>query len=223
MRNGTLAVALAAALWGTAEPTAAQSIPYGTLSVKSDRMTTEGKLFGCYLQFDAVFQDQTYRRGLPTYVGGSIGYTGNATMLLKLALRDLDAAFKPVGIVYPAAAFIETTDRANNAGKLLARYESEDSTGVLFVFNIDEVMLQAAGDMIEKKAITVAFNRVTGGSDIRLPLDLSITGLEGLRPDHSDEQVADFANCLVELMPQIEAKVGAAAVKRPMPSGSRRP
>lgn len=186
----------------------AAGIPYGTLSVKSERISTGGKLFGCYLQFDAIVQDNVYRSGLPTYVGGSLGYTVNSTMLLKLGLRDLTANLESLAPTLPELAFVELADRKNNVSQLLQKHDSEDSSGRLFIYNLDPVMLATLDEIAARRAITIVFNRSKGGSDLRLPLDLTVVKVDdSLKLIHSDEQLRDFAGCLGEMLPLVAGRL----------------
>lgn len=100
---------------GLAATPANAQLPEGTLEVKSERISTDGKLFACYLQFEALMRDRVYRKGLFSLVGGSLGYTRNGTMLLKVALQDFDADLKPVPTGRPGSAYVETAARANNS------------------------------------------------------------------------------------------------------------
>lgn len=129
--------------------------------------------------------------------------------MLKLGLRDLDANFTPLETNYPESAFVETAARQNNAAQVLARSDAEDGTGRLYVFNLDDVLLASLREIIERERITVVFNRKTGQSDVRLPIDLTVTDIGAdLKPIRSHSELGDFAACTSELLPAMGERLG---------------
>lgn len=177
----------------------------GTLGVTFQPLLTRGTLTGCSLVYDVLHTDDAYRQGAYVRVSGNIsimGMQGKLGAALKVVLIDVDPATfsRSAADPGPTRAYLVGDGYTTNLSSLVSAYPS-DTPGALFsVFQIDPSFEMIANALAEKKA-TIAFNRGDGQTDIDVPLDLAVSGLdEQYERKRSDEATVGFIDCLDALV-----------------------
>jgi hypothetical protein len=177
----------------------------GTLEITPTEMTSGGKLIGCQLEYGAVFFDNTTAQGEPYVIKGSIGLTGvndntNIVVGLKLGTnRAISTGDGKVGFLpeRPYLAYLKAPSGITNIGGYLDKYESDNLAGGMFyAYQFDAKVMGIIEQMIDKKSVSIVFNRKEGGYDITVPLDRTVVSVndKGQRTK-SDKAIAAFSKC----------------------------
>jgi hypothetical protein len=175
---------------------------YGTSFVSASPRFAAGKLFACELEYRALQRDHFYKQGAPIVVFGgiSINRVENGTALvLKVVLQDVSLGqgqiqSKPA---MPANAYLMTSSGEPNIADLVDKSPSDTPGGLVSIFKLGEKTMQVYADMLERTTATIAFNRTPGGSDLTVPLDLTIVDMDanGYRTK-SLSQIGRFSECV---------------------------
>lgn len=188
---------------------------YGTISTKAVKLTSEGTLQGCSVNFQLIFRDWTYSHGRPFLASGSFLYHTNKAMGmvfgLKVVLAEIDrkAIFSQPVFAPTHFAYLEAK-KANNAKAHTETAPSDTANeGRLYVFNayLPE-SLEKMQAIMDGGPVTLVFNREKGGSDIRVPIDLTVldTNDRGERRT-GFETVTEFSSCLGEFFALVEKRL----------------
>lgn len=213
-------IALVMAAW-SAFPLAAVSAPrseidliidklVGTLSVYTQPYMLDGQITGCQYIFEAIARDWTYRKGQPLKVTGSIAIMGmgnNIGTTLKVVVNEIRStdnfrlSFIPSP---PSRAYLIDQSMRTNLHSLIKADKSDTPGGLFSVFSPSPTM-EMILEIMESKAITIAFNQNSGGSDLQLPIDFTVaqTDNDGNRKN-SDKAISDFAICTQRLIERLQ-------------------
>lgn len=177
----------------------------GTLEITPTEMTSGGKLIGCQLEYGAMFFDNTYSQGAPYVLKGSISLNGlndntNIGIGLKVGTnRLIPKADGGMTLIpeKPFLAFLKAPSGVTNVNGYVDKYESDNLPGGMFyVYRLDVKFLEIIEQMIEKKLVSIVFNRKEGGYDVTVPIDLTVASVnaKGQRTK-SDNAMAAFSTC----------------------------
>lgn len=176
----------------------------GTLSVVSQPTLNGGKLTGCTLVYDAIYQDWTYRGGRYLKVAGNVGFAafdGNVGANLKVVVHEIDASTPQLRMTPspPSRAYLVNDALATNLESLVRAAES-DTPGALFsVFQFSPTF-EMVTEGIARNVLTVAFNSRDGGTDMQLPLELDVVDVTNTGERKRSEKAKDsFLVCLTKL------------------------
>ena len=172
---------------------------YGTNRVEFQPVHVAG-LEGCTLVYQAVHADSVHPEPKPVSVAGQIGVfrtRAGSLLALKIGLRDLapNAARARPDFAYLQSASWSTANRLSVASDL------GDGFAVFGIRLGDPVAGKLLDEMLDRAKVTVGFDRLEGGADVRVPLDLTVSSAEAapggsFRRTHSPQAVARFRECL---------------------------
>ena len=183
-----------------------------TLWVKGYPITREGNLVGCALEFNVAAQDYIYRQGRLSSLVGSITFNkaDDPTKVpfyvgYKLIVRDLDgdnAVPNP-----PTSIHLVGSDGTIWKGDPKRSFPSDTQGGLNQLLLPEDAMVRVFKGILETKSVVLAFNRRPGGTDVRVPLDLTVesSDLETKSVKRSDEAVAVWTDCTGKLF-KLEGK-----------------
>jgi hypothetical protein len=177
----------------------------GTLEITPTEMTSGGKLVGCQLEYGAAFFDNATIQGEPYVIKGSISLIGsnnNTNIAVGLKLGTNRAVSKGDGKVdfipeRPYLAYLKAPSGVANIGGYRDKYEADNLPGGMFyVYQLDVKVLEIIEQMMDKKSVSIVFNRKEGGLDITVPLDLTVASVNdrGQRT-RSDKPMTAFSSC----------------------------
>lgn len=181
----------------------------GTVSVSFQPIATEGVIEGCSLVYNAVALDHAYRKGNPVLGVGNFTVMGSNKqwgMTLKIGVADV-LKQQPKAEA-PNYAYIKTPN-GSTAGVQYKAVDSDMAGFRMFVYEVNKKSLGVVYDLIQGINPTIGFNRVKGGMDVMIPIDLTVadakTGPDGSRiPIRSQEAVNGFGQCLIELAERLK-------------------
>jgi hypothetical protein len=191
---------------GTASPigqgTAPDTPSAGTLFVKHQRETVDGRLSACGLDFAVVAVDHSTRDGaivklagrydLRGWPQGGLGYS------LKLGLYD------GLGWTHPVAPHNAAVGSPRGpAARRPQRLDAQNAGYALFFDALDESFATTFRHILEERSFVIAFNRAPGERDVTAEVDLQVAGT---RVEHgrthremTTETADDFLACADEL------------------------
>lgn len=189
---------------------------YGTFRVEFQPVHSDG-LEGCTLAYQAVQADPVHPEREPVSVSGQIGVfrtPGGSMLALKIGLRDVapNAAPAQPNFAYLQSASWSTAKRLGVVGDMGQGF-------ALFGIRLsDPVAGKLVDEMLDQAKVTVGFDRVEGGADVLVPLDLTVSSADATRGGsfqrkHSPEAVSHFRECLTSFRSRELAR--AHSLKRP--------
>ena len=191
----------------TSEPSAIG----GTIEVMFFSEQSAGIIDACTLGYRAIGQDSVYRNDELFAITGNISYGNNANrsgtyLKIKIGVfNTLDFSVKPEP---PFFAYIQTA-HGTTARSLIQQFDSPDpnmSGFRHFMFAPDENTLEVLIDLIYGAPVTIGFNRMKGGPDLIVPLDLSVVNTTvskaGLIHHRSDKTLREFSACARDVAKQ---------------------
>ena len=216
------AIVLALALAPSADAMSAETDDldpsfYGTLSVEFMPTQIEGELKGCELVYNALVKDYRYLKGAPVVVNGSIHYLWSSKpaillFTLKIGLSTVKGGKPVLPFEPPVSAYLQT----KNASTAKVKGKSIQGEGghKLFTANaIDPAILTLTEDLITDGKIALAYARKSGGMDVLVPLDMTVTGIRlsgaEVARDRSTKAPVEFASCISEMMGGVMAELSA--------------
>ena len=180
-----------------------------TLWVRGYPVTRGGTVSACSLEYNAAGRDFIYKEG------GTFGVVGNLTVnrvmrdgqpvmfaSLKVTLNDIvgerQVPSAPVELHVVAADGTIMNERSGEA------FNSDMPGSRVQAFLIRDGFERVMIGALEKRRLTIAFNRRAGGTDVHVPIDLTVkeVDLETGSVSHSDEMVGAFASCLKHIAPE---------------------
>jgi hypothetical protein len=173
----------------------------GTISAVSQPKFSDGKLEGCTVEYSALFQDWIYSRGAFVKLDGSFGLmtaNSNLAVVLKVVLHDIDLPSMKLTPSPPASAYL--VSGASTSKPFFFRKIESDTPGALFsIFKLDGTF-EIISKSLLAETVTIAFNRRAGGSDITVPIDLTVedTAANG-RKTRSHQLGQKFFECAKKL------------------------
>jgi hypothetical protein len=182
----------------------------GTMRVGFRPISSAGVTNGCELSFETSALDFAYRQGKPVIVAGSISFQGESFKLLgimiKLGVADMLVDIQHVEAPY--FAYIKTSNGTTAGSKFLS-HDAEMKGYRLFVPEFNKQTAGVIGDIISGENPTIGFNRVKGGMDALLPLDLTVADTVAandgsLKRIHSQEAIDGFRNCMAEVTSKLK-------------------
>lgn len=210
---GLLAYACAASAQRSPESTSAAAArgAVGTFRVEAVTESADGVLDFCGLVFSAMQRDRTTNGESYVMVSGSFNVDFSPkvgpTYLLKLGAVNIpDDAKQPP--IRPANAFV----RAPN-GKVPKNAFREDAERgyAMFGGSLSDAAIDVYRGIIDSGILEVGFNREAGGRDVTVVLDLTVAETkfvgDGVRRQHSNAAVTEFARCSARLFEDAEANL----------------
>ncbi|WP_150291155.1 hypothetical protein [Sphingobium estronivorans] len=178
---------------------------------KAYPVSSGGRNIACGLEFEAGVSDRVYRQGELSAIAGSLyfyGYKGDQVQPfigLKLVVRDRDAAGTSLTPNAPAQISIFGKDGKSLASGYYGGGDGETPGSKLASFAFDQNFQSVMASISEDDRLEVAFNRKQGGTDVRIPIDLSVS--EDGQPGHKGETAVRFLQCLRDLTRELQAKL----------------
>lgn len=183
----------------------------GTFSTSHQRQQRQGVLDGCLVEFSVVFQDFKYRQGAAQQAVGSfamfVGSPKKAYVSVKLGVRQIaNGTAGPVEA--PAFAYLQT--KGHSTAKTMKLAGDSDVKGYrLWVTPMSEDVSGLLGDLMTGQAVSIAFNRKTGGTDLIVPIDLSVTETKveasgAMVKIRGNETIEGLQSCFVELASRLK-------------------
>ncbi len=176
----------------------------GTTYVVPMNQYREGVLDTCGFEFKAMAFDTAYKRGAPIAINGSFG-------LRKFGPKQVAVTYK-VGIFNVSDAGGVQPEAPNYAwiklGTVIVKPEqtmASDTPGYkLYLSGLNAETAAALDAVVEQRPVLVGFNRIDGGLDVVVPIDLSVRDTmvsDGKAVRKRDDQLGrGFAQCLGELL-----------------------
>ena len=189
---------------------------FGTHWVKFEPLQIEGQLKGCSLVYLAVHADYVYLKGNQVIVNGSIQFSerqpGIMGLIFKIGLKDmssLNSIFSP-----PIFAYIQSADTTT----AMATQKSIDGDAgyKLFAYKLDSLTSKILVSLTVNEKIALGYNRIKGGTDVIVPLDLSVVDSEYTKDEkvirkHSPKSTQDFADCVSMVLANAKDKLDLKA------------
>ncbi len=118
-------------------PVGAQEGLLGTKSIEFNRLSTQGRIFGCSLVYKALIRDHVYKQGGLVLVHGNISLTGgkgNIIVSLKVILNDMKVSSSGISDTpsKPHFAYLQSGDGRNNVSSFIRKF-GLDTPGALVV------------------------------------------------------------------------------------------
>lgn len=181
-----------------------------TFEAHASPRSQDGKRIGCQIEFNAAFPDFTYRAGQFTMVSGSVtllNYPDKVPVFTtKLVLRDLSEDGKSIDKTTSAPALVSLVgmDGESNIGSVLSNQPGETPGSTLTAYSTDERFVSIMERIMAKGEILFLFNRAKGGTDIRLPVDLSVEDWSADQVKRSEVTKQAFLACTRGLLDDIK-------------------
>ena len=181
----------------------------GTHSVDFLPGQSAGVLHSSSLVYKAIHPDSAYQKGGLTMIVGSIAFSsrnGNDYITLKIGTKDMELE-NPV-FVKPAFAYLQTKTVSTVKSKHMVM--DGDDGFLLVAIALDKNALKLLQEMGETKKVNIGFNRVDGGLDVVVPIDLTVaeseyktspTEIKVIRK-RSDKAVHNFYETALQIMKQ---------------------
>lgn len=186
----------------TISPTKAD-IPAQQLSTTFFPASSNGKLHGCLIGFNAIGPD------LPSGVPGkSIGIYGNVgiyhsksslVLTTKAGMTDL-----PENVpVRPFSSSIKTSN--HTTANIAHNTMPGDNNAILSVYPINDYTVELYKDIIHSHKFEFVINRSKDSLDIYFPINLELTGVlfdanDQIIPQMSNQQLTQFVECVNQLI-----------------------
>jgi hypothetical protein len=193
----------------------------GTVEVSFQPLQTAGVRNGCSLVYRAIGPDHAYRRGSLVSLVGNIAYLvskekNNAVFSLKLGTLDVDMDMKSARREAPYFAYLQTSHGNTAKSKTVGIFSEEqggDQGYRVFVYALDDNVLQVLGDIAKGTNMSIGFNRSQGGLDVLVPIDLRVAksaiGNAGMVSRHqSDHMLMEFVTCVSDVTKELSSPVG---------------
>jgi hypothetical protein len=192
---------------------AAEAIVHGstqTLWVLGYPVTREGVTRACSIEYNAAGQDYVYKNGALFGIVGNISLSrelknGQDILVgsLKVILRDYDDKNIDGTPSVPFSIHVVNKSGVSIFGNPKMTFDSDTPGGRVQPYEFNVEFTKIIGSIIEDKMITISFNRRQGGTDINVPLDLTVKNFD---PDKGAERsvgmVKSFSDCLGLLLPE---------------------
>jgi hypothetical protein len=183
----------------------------GTLSNDAEPVFTNGVLTGCTLNFATLVQDFTYKAGAFARVDGSFNLltskNNNLGLLLKIVVNDFDPQTYERTPSKPATAFF-VSGNATSLPFLIKQSIGSDTPGAIVAVYNTEKTLPMLVQGVTAGTITVAFARTAGGTDMQVPVDLTVEGTDdGGHKTRSNNATKGFLECGTELIKVMEDRL----------------
>lgn len=182
----------------------AQADPGNVKTVSAYAMTKsrDGVRTGCEIVFQVVAEDWMYKQGAPILLNGSIQLTtlkGTPYITSKIILDDIvqdgNGSYNTVPS-RPANFFLVGEDDEPGVDSVLSKMDGEGEGSLLSIHALDDHAGSVMERIVKRKQLSFVFNRVGGGSDLRINVDLTATG-----NDHRDDStVGNFLSCSDKFM-----------------------
>lgn len=177
----------------------------GTVYTIPHRESADGRLRACGLEFAAIGQDFSTKRGAIVKVIGSyyVRKIGSDSFgwALKLGIFDGFGWSNPVP---PNHAFVRAKSASAPELERTRKTAAETPGYALIVGTIDESAVSTLKAIPDQRHIVLGFNRAPGQQDVVIPVDLTVqnTQMEGDKPvrQRSHEMVNDFTACVSALL-----------------------
>jgi hypothetical protein len=184
---------------------------YGTYDVQFQVASAQGEVLGCHLNYKSIIQDFVYSQGTTYAVIGNIGVTisgdkKNLVANLKVITNQMNLKNPNAPLVpsKPYFAYLQSPTGVNNAKSFIKGADSEAKGGIFSIFNVDEAFGEIFTQILEKKTVSIVFNRKKNGQDIVVPIDLTVesTNEKGGKT-RSDKMVNEFRQCVGGLLREV--------------------
>lgn len=157
---------------------------------------------GCGIEFTHIARDLAYKGGEAVVLNGSFGpriVNGNLVLTFKLMLDDVVTASdgeKTLKPSKPASVALYGPNGTSNVRTQLGTSDGEKPGTILTIYPIDDVNGGILAAISEKHEMTISYNRLPGGQDVRFKVDLDVPRVTG------EDTVADFRKCVKDLADQ---------------------
>jgi hypothetical protein len=178
----------------------------GTTSIEAYPQFADGKLDACVVEFNSIARDYMYRQGGFMKIGGSFGLMtakGNVAVTLKIIVHDIELSTGTFTPSAPANGYF-VFGNGTSISSQVAKYTSDTPGAIFAIFKIEPTFAQLAA-AIDTGQVTFAFNRKSGGADVKVPLDLTVKDTdENGQKTFSRQMVLDFYRCNSDLLKSLK-------------------
>lgn len=181
----------------------------GAIKVTFVPEQSAGIIDACALLYRVIGQDNVYQRGNLFVLEGNISYGNNpdrslSYLKIKIGMYDtLDFSGRPEP---PFFAYIQTA-HGTTARSRFNQFDSPDWPGYRhFIFAFDENAVKVISDLMFGAPVTIGFNRMKGGPDVLVPLDLNVVNTRvseaGVTRYRSKKTLHEFSACAEDVTKQ---------------------
>jgi hypothetical protein len=208
--NKTLLLLIIGLLFNTGANAGEYDSLIGTMRVVFRPLSSAGAVYGCELSFETSALDYASRQGNPVLGAGGIVFYGQnfkeSGVSIKLGVADI--LDKNHQVEAPYFAYFKTSHGTTADSKYVS-HDAEMKGYRLFVPESNAKTMSVIEDIISGENPTVGFNRVKGGMDVLLPLDLTVSDTVSadngsLKRVHSQEALNGFRNCMAEVISKLK-------------------
>ncbi len=171
----------------------------GTVYTQVNRGTRNGTLSTCGVEYGAYIRDQVYGNGQKYYITGSFNFhrldNGDVAPSLKVITTKATPLGKFIGQPEKAANAYLKSGNVNDSKDFVANLDTETPGAIFVKFNYGDAVKSVFKNAAKTNKISVMFSRVAGGSDVEVPLDLTV----GPNGEANAKTMSEFSNCVNEL------------------------
>lgn len=188
----------------------------GTYQVGFSQTSVQGTLVACDLSYKAVTKSSKYEQDATYGVAGNIGVGVNGTRkelfgILKITVSKLDLKSAKGSAVKkkPYFAYLQAPNGINDAKSFNKSGDTDPPAGLFSIFDFGGSYVDVFTQLVETKKVSVVFNLTKNGSDIVVPLDLTVKTMDSNgKRIYSSEAVESYVACSRSLMKEVLANNG---------------
>lgn len=176
-----------------------------TLWTKGYVATSGGKPTGCTLEYNAVAQDHFYKHGGLISVVGNLGFhiaekDGKSAPFATLKVIVRDVSGDEITPATPAQIHLAASNGQSITGEPTESFSSDIAGGRVQILPVNQALFDVFGEIARTKSLVVGFNRRPGGTDVVVPIDLTIKDRDNKNGsvERSDEMLATFLRCIYD-------------------------
>src|SRR5258705_10307093 len=125
--------------------------------------------------------------------------TNNIGILLKIVVNDLDPQTYNLVPSAPVTAFFVSGNLTSRP--FLIKQIASDTPGAIFTMYSAEKTFPMLSQSVSEGAVTIAFARRKGGTDMQVPIDLSVEDTDDNgKKVHSNKAANNFNQCVSALL-----------------------
>lgn len=182
----------------------------GTIHAGGQRVSNDGELKGCGMDFIALGRDFSTKRGSLYKAVGSYYFrnvNGIPQFWLKLGVFDINLE-KPGNEKSSAIGNAHVASNGNMALKPKLKIDSDSPGFFIYIFESTETAAKVWGEFLQSGKLIIGFNRKAGQQDVTFTFDgtlssAKVIGNEFIR-QQSRDQLDEVGNCTSQLIKTFE-------------------
>jgi hypothetical protein len=188
----------------------------GTYEIGFFPTSVQGKAVACHLTFRAITKSGRYEQDATYAVVGNIGTGVNSSRkemvgILKVTVNKMDLKTPEVRLVNkkPYFAYLQAPNGINDAKSFNKSSDTDPPAGLFSLFYFEDSYMDVFTQLTQKKKVSVVFNLAKDGSDIVVPLDLTVKDTDSNgKKIYSSEAVDNYLACTRNLLKEVLANNG---------------